>query len=76
MYCVCVYVCVRAGTNVGNNLRSFVSKNKGSHIFVINVALTLIGYRKPPKLDYCFITSNGVVPVSVSIQFRHHWTEK
>ena len=37
------------------------------HVF-INVALTLVGYRKPPKLDYCFITSTSVVPVTVSIQ--------
>ena len=34
------------------------------------------GYRKPPKLDYCFITSTSVVPVSVSIQIRHRWTEE
>ena len=31
----------------------------------INVALTLIGYRMPPKLDYCFITSTSLVPVAV-----------
>ena len=40
---------------------------------IINVALTLIGYGKPPKLDYCFITSTSVVPVAVSI---HHWAKK
>ena len=33
--------------------------------FYINVALTLIGYRKPPKLDYCFITSTSLVPVGL-----------
>ena len=32
----------------------------------INVTLTLIGYRKPPKLDYCFIASTSLVPVAVS----------
>ena len=25
----------------------------------------LIGYRKPPELDYCFITSTSLVPVAV-----------
>ena len=35
-------------------------------IFIfINVALILIGYR---KLDYCFITSTSLFPVTVSIQ--------
>ena len=37
-------------------------------IFFINVALTWIGYRKPPKLDYCFITSTNLVPVTVCTQ--------
>ena len=32
----------------------------------INVALTLIGHRMPPKMDYCFITSASLVPVAVS----------
>ena len=43
---------------------------EGSHVFLIlfiNVALTWIGYRKPPKLDYCFIMSTNLVPVAVSI---------
>ena len=52
-----------------NNIRSFVSKNERicerSHVFLINVALTLIGYRTPSKLDYCFITSTSLVPVAV-----------
>ena len=40
---------------------------EASHMvfFYINVALTLIGYRKPPKLDYCFITSTSLVPVGL-----------
>ena len=67
-------------TNEGLNLQtfgSFVSKNERRFAYVfINVTLTEIGHRKPPKLDYCFITSTRVVPVSVSIQIRHHWTEK
>ena len=61
-----------------NNIRSFVSKNErifeGLHVFLtlfINVALTLIAYRMPPKLDYCFVTSTSLVPVAVST-----WTGK
>ena len=45
------------------------------HVF-INVGLTLIGYRKPPKQGYCFIMRTSVVPVSVSIKITHCWTEK
>ena len=41
-----------------------------------NDALTLIGYRMPPKLDYCFITSTSLVPVAVSTWIHHRWTEK
>ena len=37
----------------------------------INVALTLIAYIMPPKLDYCFIISTSHVPVAVST-----WTGK
>ena len=33
--------------------------------FVINVTFTLIGYRKPPEFDYCFITSTSLVSVAV-----------
>ena len=32
----------------------------------INVALTLIGYGTPLKLDYCFNASTSLVPVAVS----------
>ena len=46
-----------------------------AHVF-INVGLTLIGCRKPPKKGYCFIMRTSVVPVSVSIKIRHCWTEK
>ena len=48
--------CIGLGQRLENSLRSFVSKNEQrfARIF-INVALTLIGYRKLPKLDYCFI---------------------
>ena len=43
----------------------------------INVALTWIRYIKPPKLDYCFITSTSLVPVAVSTWIQHHQsTEK
>ena len=42
----------------------------------INVAHTLIGYRMTPKLDYCFITSTSLVPVTVSTWIQHHWTEE
>ena len=33
--------------------------------FFINVALTLIAYRMPPKLDYCILTSTSLVPVAL-----------
>ena len=71
MYIHTVYI--KAGTNSQYQIRSFVKKSfecfEGSHVFLIlfiNVALTWIGYRKPPKLDYCFITSTNLVPVAVS----------
>ena len=32
----------------------------------INVSLTLTGYRMSPKLDYCFITSASLVPLTDS----------
>ena len=75
MYVVyCMYI--RAGTKVGKQ-PSKLRQQKQTKVrrfacVFIKVAFTLI-YRKPPKLDYCFITSTSVVPVSVSI---HHWTEK
>ena len=76
--CMCVlYVYVLGlGWRLENNLWSFVSKNnwRFTHVF-INVVLTLIGYRKSPKLDYCFIMSTSVVSVAVSFQNRHHWTQ-
>ena len=43
-------------------------KLEGSHVFL--PMLLLIGYRKPPKLNYCFIMSTSLVPVTVST-----WTE-
>ena len=70
----------RAGTKVGKQ-PSKLRQQKGTKVrrfarVFINVGLTLIGYRKLPKQDYCFITRTSVVPVSVSIQIRHRWTEK
>ena len=44
---------------------------EGLHVFL--PMLLLIGYRKPPKLNYCFITSTSLtlcIPVTVST-----WTE-
>ena len=71
---------IRAGMKVGKQ-PSKLRQQKRTKVRrfardFINVGLTLIGYRKPPKQDYCFITRTSVVPVSVSIQIRHHWTEK
>ena len=70
-----IYIHIKAGTNSQYQIRSFVKKSfegfEGSHVFLIlfiNVALTWIGYRKPPKLDYCFIMSTNLVPVAVSTQ--------
>ena len=67
----------RAGTKVGK-IPSKLCQQKQTKVqrsacVFINVALTLIGYRKPPKFDYCFIPSTSVVPASGSI---HCWTEK
>ena len=78
--CARVYI-LGLGRRWENGLRSFVSKNKRTKVrrftrIFINVGLTLIGYTKPPKQDYCFITRTSVVPVSVSIQIKHRWTEK
>ena len=68
-----MYVYIKGGTNSQYQIRSFVKKSfegfEGSHVFLIlfiNVALTWIGYRKPPKLDYWFIMSTNLVPVAVS----------
>ena len=58
-----VYTCILtiAGMKVGKQ-HSKLCQQKRMKVrrfacVFINVALTLIGYRKPPKLDYCFITS-------------------
>ena len=70
VFTVYMYVCTKAGMNSQYQIRSFVKKSfEGSHVFLIlfiNVALTWIGYRKPPKLHYCFIMSTNLVPVAVS----------
>ena len=62
---VCVYMCMYWG---------WAKTNEGSHMFL---SMLLIGYRKSLKLDYCFIMSTrlNVVPVAVSIQNRHRWTQ-
>ena len=63
-------ITTKAGTNSQYQIRSSGRKalkaSKVRTCFFINVALTLIGYRKPPKLDYCFIMSASLVPVAVS----------
>ena len=41
-------------------------------IFFCQHCFQLVGYRKPSKLDYCFIMSTSLVPVAVSIS----WTEQ
>ena len=70
------------GTKVGKQPLNLRHTNKrrfeGSHMFLSMLVLlsVLIGYRQPPKLDYCFLMSTSLVPVSVSIQNRHCWTEK
>ena len=70
--CTCnsVYLHIKAGMNsqyqIKASLRKFFKGFKGLHVFLISVAPTLIGYRKPPKLDYYFITSTSLVPVAVS----------
>ena len=68
-----VHVHVRAGTKVAKqHLKLRQQKRTNIRRFArvfnnfIDVALTLIGYRTPPKLDYCFIMSTSLVPVAVS----------
>ena len=62
--CTCI---LGLGPRVQNKLRQQKQTNiqRFKRVF-INVALTLIGYRIAPKLDYCFITSTSLVPVAVS----------
>ena len=47
------------------NLNQLFRRDCTGFCFVINVAFTLIGYSKPPELDYCFITSTSLVSVAV-----------
>ena len=65
-----VYICTRAGTKVEkqpSKLRQekWTNLRRFAHVF-INVALTLFGNIMPPKLDYCFIISTSLVPVTIS----------
>ena len=46
--------------------------HKFARVF-INVAITLIGYGKLPKLDCCFITTISPVPVAVSTWISIAW---
>ena len=49
------------------NIKFQGSLRKASKACVfINVSLTLMGYRKPPKVEYCFIATASLVPVAVS----------
>ena len=50
------YKCLDEYSILNSNLRRF------KRVF-INVALTLIGYRKTTKLDYYFLTNASLVPV-------------
>ena len=65
-----VNLCIRAGTKVAKQ-HSKLCQQKRTNIrtfacVFINVALTLTGYRMPPKLDYCFIMSASLVPLTDS----------
>ena len=56
---------IKAGTNSQYQIQSF----EGSHVFLIifyQCCSHLIGYRMPQKLDYCFVMSTSLVPVTVS----------
>ena len=76
--CTCTCVCTMAGTMFAKQLSKLQQKtnkySKFAHVF-INVALiTLIVCRMHPKLDYYFITSTSLVPVTVSTYILHHCT--
>ena len=65
--CLCVYYIVELGriVNIKFVLCSFVKKCfECSHVFLINVALTWIGYRKPPNWIIAFQVL--VSPIAVS----------
>ena len=61
-----VNVYIRAGTKIAKQHSKLCQQRRTNiRMFAcvfINVALTLIGYRMLPKLDYCFITSASLVP--------------
>ena len=68
--CTYMYMYTRARTKVAKQ-HSKLRQQKRTNIrrfarVSINVALTLIGYGMPPKLDYYFITITSLVPVAVS----------
>ena len=77
--CMYMYMCMYYGwDNVCKTTFEASTKtnkySKFAHVF-INVALiTLIVCRMHPKLDYYFITSTSLVPVTVSTYILHHCT--
>ena len=65
----CMYnVCTRAGTKVVKQHSKLCQQKKNEYSKDLE--------RKPPKLDYCFITSTSLIPVTVSTWIWHRWTEK
>ena len=56
--CTCVYMLVLR-RRLENNLWS-KNERRCTHVF-INVALNLIGYINPAKLDYCLVTSTSIL---------------
>ena len=77
--CMYMYMCMYYGwDNVCKTTFEASTKtnkySKFAHVF-INVALIiLIVCRMHPKLDYYFITSTSLVPVTVSTYILHHCT--
>ena len=61
---------IRAGTKVAKQHSKLCQKKRRNiqtfACVFINVALPLTGYRISPKLDYCFIMSASLVPLTDS----------
>ena len=68
VYTVCTYKYIRAVTNVGKQASKLCWQKiiEDLKVHACFYQCCLIGYRKPPKLDYYFITRTILLPVAVS----------
>ena len=70
-----MYMYIKGGTNIAKHLKLHQQKRTKIQRFTCGVTMflsMLIGYRTPPKLDYCFIMSTSLVSIAISTFYRPH----